>query len=79
MTCIPRALIQKLAARQSSEAPTNRELEVLELLARGRSSKKIGATLFIGKTTGKSYLRNICGKLNVRAHWAASRRSLVQL
>jgi ATP/maltotriose-dependent transcriptional regulator MalT len=61
-TCIPFALIQKLAARLSSEALTNRELEVPELLPRGRSNQKMGATLFIGETTVKSHLRNIFGK-----------------
>ena len=61
-TCIPFALIQKLAARLSSEALTNRELEVPELLPR-RSSQKMGATLFIGETTVKSHLRNTFGEL----------------
>jgi ATP/maltotriose-dependent transcriptional regulator MalT len=52
----------RVTAGVSSEALTDRELEVRELLARGRSNKKIGAALFIGETTVKSHLRNIFGK-----------------
>ena len=55
LTLVDHVLFQKLAARQSSEALTNRELESARVLARGRSNKKIGATLFIGKTTVKSH------------------------
>ena len=38
-TCIPQALVEKLAAGMSSETLTGRELGVLTLLARGKSNK----------------------------------------
>ncbi len=67
----------------SSEALTGRELDVLGLLARGKSNKEIGANLYISETTVKSHLRSIFTKLNVlsrtEAITAASRRGLVQL
>jgi two-component system NarL family response regulator len=82
-TCIPQALVAKLATGISSETLTDRELEVLTLLARGKSNKEIGANLFISESTVKGHLRRIFTKLNVvsrtEAIAAASRRGLVQL
>jgi DNA-binding NarL/FixJ family response regulator len=82
-TCIPPALVAKLAAGMSNETLTGRELDVLTLLARGKSNKEIGANLYISETTVKSHLRSIFAKLNVlsrtEAISAASRRGLVQL
>src|SRR5881396_3128746 len=82
-TAIPSSLVTKLAAGLSSEPLTGRELEVLTLLARGKSNKEIGANLYISETTVKSHLRSVFTKLNVlsrtEAITAASRRGLVQL
>ena len=82
-TCIPPSLVEKLAAGVSSDMLTGRELEVLTLLARGKSNKEIGANLYISETTVKAHLRSIFEKLNVlsrtEAIAAASRRGLVQL
>ncbi len=82
-TCIAPALVAKLAAGISSEALTGRELDVLTLLARGKSNKEIGVNLYISETTVKSHLRSIFAKLNVlsrtEAITVASRRGLVRL
>ena len=82
-TCIPAPLVAKLAASMSSESLTGRELNVLELLARGLSNKEIGAQLFITETPVKSHLRAIFAKLNVlsrtEAVTCANRRGLIQL
>ena len=82
-TCIPPSVVAKLAAGMSNEPLTGRELEVLALLARGKSNKEIGKNLYIGETTVKSHLRSIFTKLNVlsrtEAITVASRRGLVQL
>ncbi len=82
-TCIPTALAAKLAESMSSESLIGRELDVLSLLAHGKSNKEIGSRLFITETTVKSHLRSIFSKLNVlsrtEAITTASRRGLVQL
>jgi len=81
-TCIPQAVMQKLVTGMSSEALSDRELEVLQLLARGKSNKEIGVQLFISEFTVKGHLRNIFTKLNVlsrtEAISAATRRGLVR-
>jgi DNA-binding NarL/FixJ family response regulator len=82
-TCIPPSLVEKLAASMSGEALTSRELEVLTLLARGKSNKEMAVILFISETTVKGHLRNIFTKLNVlsrtEATTTAIRRGLIQL
>ena len=81
--CIPPALGAKLASRMSGEALTSREIDVLKLLARGRSNKEIGSDLFISETTVKTHMRNIFAKLNVMSRTeaiaAANKRGLIQL
>lgn len=73
----------KLAAEISGEKLTHRELEVLALLARGRSNKNIALRLNISETTVKSHLRSVFGKLRVlsrtEAIAVASRRGLIHL
>lgn len=44
---------------------TSRELEVLQLIARGECNKKIGESLFISEKTVKNHLYKIFQKLNV--------------
>jgi two-component system NarL family response regulator len=82
-TCIPPALGAKLASRMSGEALTGREIDVLNLLARGRSNKEIGTDLFISETTVKTHVRSIFSKLNVMSRTeaiaAANKRGLIQL
>ncbi|MBE2214572.1 MAG: response regulator transcription factor [Opitutaceae bacterium] len=82
-TCIPAALVAKLAAGISSEPVTPRELDVLTLLSRGLSNKEISSRLSISETTVKAHLRAIFTKLNVlsrtEAIAVATRRGLVQL
>jgi two-component system NarL family response regulator len=65
-TEIPPRIADRLAARAQRQDLTAREREVLELLARGRSNKEIGAQLHISDETVKSHLKTVFAKLNVR-------------
>ena len=53
------------------EALTDREVEVLRLLAQGLTNKDIAQTLFLSVRTVEAHLRNIYGKLNVRSRTEA--------
>ncbi|MCL2090015.1 MAG: response regulator transcription factor [Micrococcales bacterium] len=69
-----RRLIEHLtAARTLSAAPdplvadlTEREREVLLLLARGGSNQEISAQLYLSETTVKTHVRHILAKLGIR-------------
>ena len=82
-TCIPPALAAKLADRVGGETLSYREIDVLKLLAQGKSNKEIGSTLFISEGTVKSHAKRIFAKLDVISRTAAvasaTRRGLIQL
>src|SRR5262249_38499778 len=48
------------------EALSNRELEILRLLAGGASNKEVASHLFMAEGTVKNHVTNILGKLGVR-------------
>jgi DNA-binding NarL/FixJ family response regulator len=53
-------------ARASLEDLTEREVEVMKLVARGLSNSEIAAELTIGETTVKTHVGNILMKLDIR-------------
>jgi DNA-binding NarL/FixJ family response regulator len=82
-TCLSTTVAAKLAGRLSGDSPSPREMEVLSFLARGKSNKEIGESLFISEMTVKSHLKSISAKLNVVGRTEviteALRRGLVHL
>ncbi|MEN8235698.1 MAG: response regulator transcription factor, partial [Actinomycetota bacterium] len=46
---------------------TGRELEVLQLVAQGQTSRQIGDVLFISENTVKNHIRNILDKLGLHS------------
>jgi two-component system NarL family response regulator len=82
-TCIRQELMQKLITGIQREPLTEREIEVLQLLAHGKCNKEIGAKLFISEFTVKGHLHNLFTKLNVlsrtEAISVATRRGLIQV
>jgi len=68
---IPRDVASRLAVRQEYHALTNREIEVLREIARGRANKEIAGHLAISENTVKDHLKNILGKLQVAARTEA--------
>ena len=58
------------------EALTTRELDVLELVADGRSNRDIGTALEISDHTVKFHLASIYGKLGVSTRTEAVQRGL---
>jgi two-component system NarL family response regulator len=67
------ALVKKQPGRDRVPAPvlTERELQVLRHVARGRSNREIAADLFISENTVKNHVRNILEKLQLHSRMEA--------
>lgn len=62
----------KLIAQSLVEPLTERELEVLTLIAEGLTDPQIGEKLYIAKQTAKTHAKNIRGKLGVSTRTEAA-------
>jgi DNA-binding NarL/FixJ family response regulator len=80
---IPAEVAQKLVEHLASEKLSPRELEVLALVAQGKSNKEIGLELAIAEDTVKMHVKNLLGKLGVtdrtEAVTTALRRGIIHL
>jgi two-component system, NarL family, response regulator LiaR len=65
-------LMREVRAPESPETLTERETEVLRLLAQGQSNKEIAHTLSIGEKTVKTHVSNVLGKLGVQSRTQAA-------
>ena len=65
-------LIREVRAPERPETLTERETEVLHLLAMGKANKEIAIALTIGETTVKTHVSNILMKLGVSSRTQAA-------
>jgi DNA-binding NarL/FixJ family response regulator len=65
-------LMREVRAPDSPEALTERETEVLRLIADGRANKEIARRLHIGEKTVKTHVSNILAKLGVQSRTQAA-------
>ncbi len=65
-------LMREVRAPESPEALTQRETEVLKLLARGKANKQIARELFVEEKTVKAHVSGILRKLGVSSRTQAA-------
>lgn len=73
---LPTAVATRLAERAGDDELTAREIEVLELIAKGLSDKEIAATLAFTLHTAKAHVKSILRKLGVSARTEAATLAL---
>ena len=82
-TRLPPEVASKLISRMTSPELSPREVEVLQLVARGKSNIEIGSELFVTESTVKSHINSILQKLNVsdrtQAVTSGLRRGIIRL
>ncbi len=65
-------LMREVRAPESPETLTERETDVLRLLARGKANKEVAQELSIGEKTVKTHVSNILAKLGVQSRTQAA-------
>jgi DNA-binding NarL/FixJ family response regulator len=65
-------LMREVRAPESPEALTDREAEVLRLLARGKANKQIASSLYVSEKTVKAHVSSILMKLGVQSRTQAA-------
>ena len=53
--------------QELEQEPTNREIEVLQLISEGLVNREIGQRLFLSEETVKSHVRHLLAKLQARS------------
>lgn len=80
---IPATVAERLAERVAGQELTGRELQVLELIVKGKSNKEISTELAISEATVKSHVNSLLSKLGVsdrtQAATSALQRGIVHL
>ena len=65
-------LMREVRSPDSPEALTDREAEVLRLLARGKANKQIASSLYVSEKTVKAHVSRILMKLGVQSRTQAA-------
>lgn len=66
LRCIPPQIADSLAQRFEVDDLTEREIEILHLVAKGNSNKIVGDCLSITEETVKSHMKNLLSKLSAK-------------
>jgi len=75
---IARKVLQELShpgggsGKQTADPLTERELEVLRLIAQGMSNKEIASKIFVAEWTVRSHVSNVLGKLHLASRTQAA-------
>lgn len=69
---IKNLLLERHSVNEPIHSLTDREMDVLQLIATGLSNKQIAGELFISEETVKVHIRNLLRKLNVHSRVAAT-------
>ena len=72
---VERRLGRRAAAQVEGAGLTRRELEVLRLVADGKTNREVAGALFLSTRTIDMHVRNILGKLGCRSRQEATRRA----
>jgi two-component system, NarL family, response regulator LiaR len=65
-------LMREVRAPESPEVLTERETEVLRLVAQGMGNKQIARVLHVGEKTVKTHVSNVLAKLGVQSRTQAA-------
>jgi DNA-binding NarL/FixJ family response regulator len=80
---LPEKMAKRLADRQQRANLSEREMDVLQFLIKGRSNKEIASSLFVSEDTVKAHLKTLFAKLHVQdrteAAISAIRQGIVHL
>lgn len=68
---MPREVAERLAARERQSGLSAREIEILELIAKGLRNKEIASVLGIGQETVQTHIKRLFVKLHVSDRTAA--------
>ena len=68
---MPPEVAERLAAREGQSGLSAREIEILELIAKGLRNKEIAGALGIGQETVQTHIKRLFVKLHVSDRTAA--------
>jgi two-component system, NarL family, response regulator len=74
----PEAIAARIAERESRSSLSPREIEILEMVAKGLTNKEIGQALEISHFTVRNHINHICAKLDAGDRTEAATVALQQ-
>lgn len=75
---LPRHIAQRISERIGRQDLTKREIEILEMLARGLTNKEIGKVFSISENTARNHVNSIIQKLDVSDRTEAATTAILR-